>query len=146
MLKRLILAIVLILAVVWAIGCESAAEPTAPEPVDTTYQGEWTGTTAQGLTITFTVTGNSITSLGIDMQKTVNNNPVNTSYSLSEIATIFNGSFNIQANAPDSTQPGYFTTAWVTVSGTFTSTTSAQGSAGNQANQIPPVNWTATKN
>ncbi len=43
-------------------GCDNT--PSAPTPT-TTYQGNWFGTTSQGLPISFTVTGNAVTSISL---------------------------------------------------------------------------------
>jgi hypothetical protein len=54
------LAAATLLCAVGMIGCDNT--PSAPTPT-TTYQGNWFGTTSQGLPISFTVTGNAVTSI-----------------------------------------------------------------------------------
>ena len=55
----------LVLASLFAVGCGSSSTtaPTIKSGVDTTYEGSWSGQTAQGQAITFAVSGSSIVSL-----------------------------------------------------------------------------------
>src|SRR5258708_16345475 len=50
-------AVVIIIA-----GCDNT--PSAPTPT-ATYQGNWFGSTSQGLPISFVVTGNAVTSISL---------------------------------------------------------------------------------
>ena len=138
--KSLIYPLITIFLTVSALSCESVVGPStpAPEPTVTTYQGVWTGTTADGLAVSFTVTGNTITSFCIDLRN-ANNDTI--SYASSDAPTISADGFNLSVKQTASDDGRTFTIP-VAVSGIFSSLTTAQGSASIQ----PAVVWTAQKN
>src|SRR5687768_2965648 len=56
----------LFLAGMWTIPACSSGRVTAPDGLERTYTGEWTGATSQGTAITFSVSAvNSVTSIAI---------------------------------------------------------------------------------
>jgi len=140
--KKLIFPLLTIFLTISALSCESIVGPSTPvpEPTVTTYQGEWTGTTAQGLTVSFTVTSNTVTSFCIDFRNT--NNEI-VSYAAPDSATVSEDGFNLYVSKPLSEAEeiqGYYSVP-IPISATFSSLTSAQGSISVQ----PPVSWTAEK-
>ncbi len=123
-----------------ALCCESLVGPSTPtpEPTVSTYQGDWTGTTAAGLAVSFTVTGNSVTSFCVDLRNAFNDV---ISYASSDHATISGDGFNLKINPPVQ-ENGPTIVISVSVHGSFSSPTAAAGSVTLQ----PPVAWTAQKN
>ncbi|MCK7537970.1 MAG: hypothetical protein MZV63_46950 [Marinilabiliales bacterium] len=138
--KKLVYPLITIILTISALSCESVVGPStpAPEPTVTTYQGDWTGTTVDGLSVSFTVTGNTITSFCIDIR---NANNVVISYASSDTPTISADGFNLDVKPPVS--EGWLTIVIpIAVNGSFSSPTTVQGSATIQ----PAVAWTAQKN
>ena len=133
------------LILVSGFGCGNVAGPTDPAPTVqtvTTFQGEWSGTTSEGLAISFTAAGNTITRLEISMMKIINGLAVSSdTYVLNEPTTIIENFIHAKVDIP---QPeGSNVIPWnKPVDGSFSSPTSISGTAGSAPGMIT---WKAEK-
>ena len=133
-------AIVFII-VVSGFGCGNVTGPTNPTPtVQSVYVGQWTGTTSEGFPVSFTVSGNAITYLEIDMLKSVGGAPAERSTLFSqEPATISGDGFKIDVFLTPKTEN--LIVIGTPVSCSFASTAAAEGTAGSNLG----ISWKAER-
>jgi hypothetical protein len=109
-------------------GCNSVTGPDHNPTVRTvtTYQGAWEGTTSEGFSVKFTVTGNTVMSFVIEMLSGVPNKPAEKiAYFANNTVIIAETDFTIQVyNSPSSENS---IVKGIPISGHFTSAATAEG-------------------
>ena len=98
-------------------GGKNSSTPTAPTP-PASRDGNWRGTTSQNLPITFTVSGNSVTAISVNILATYGSSSCNYTTGTSQTATIANNSFSIPIGGG---------TVSTTLTGSFSSASAANG-------------------
>jgi hypothetical protein len=120
-------------------GCGNVAGPSNPAPTVTTYQGEWAGTTSEGLAVSFTVSGNTITRFEIYMMTGVP--AASQPFNLKETQNISGDYIHVNVTrGAGGTEVVLFPS--IPVNGPFTSLITAEGTAG----AVPGImTWKAEK-
>jgi predicted alpha/beta-hydrolase family hydrolase len=109
------------------LGCGKVAGPMDPAPAVTTYQGEWDGTTSEGLAISFTVSGNTIIRFEINMMTGVP--AASQPFNLKETQNISDNYIHINVTRGAGGTEGVLFPS-IPVNGPFTSLIAAEGTAG----------------
>jgi hypothetical protein len=125
-------------------GCNSVTGPDHNPTVRTvtTYQGVWEGTTSEGFSVKFTVTGNTVMSFLIEMLSVVPNKPAEKiAYFANSAVIIAETDFAIQVYSSPSSENSII--KGIPISGHFTSTATVEGISVPEIGS--GVNWKADK-
>ena len=103
-----------------ALGCsKSSSSPTTPTtPAAPNYDGTWRGTTSQSLPITFTVSGNTVTSMSVDITASMGGSSCRYTTGSQDRPVIANSKFSMSIGGG---------TVSTTLTGTFTSAAAVTG-------------------
>jgi hypothetical protein len=132
------------LSILFFLGCNSVTGPDHNPTIRTvtTYQGAWEGTTSEGFSVKFTVTGNTVMSFLIDMFRSVPNKPAEKmTYFSNSTETIAGSYFSIRVYLDPSTDQSI--AVGIPISGHFGSATAADGTSSPISGSA--VTWTADK-
>jgi hypothetical protein len=99
-----------------SILCAQCSE--SPTGSSVKYDGTWTGTTSQSLPITFTVAGNAVTTISVNIRASMAGSSCTYSTGSQEKPAIVNGAFALNIGGG---------TVSTRLTGTFTSDTAASG-------------------
>jgi hypothetical protein len=130
--------------IILCFGCNSVTGPDHNPTVRTvtTYQGTWEGTTSEGFSVKFTVTGNTVMSFLIEMLTVIPNKPAEKiAYSANGSVIIAETDFTIQVyNSPSAENS---IVKGIPISGHFTSTATIEGISVPEVGS--GVTWSAGK-